>query len=69
LGFMSDMLRGLPLSQSSSQIYQAPPSALSTAAGLGTAALGASKLGLFAKGGAVTQRPAGLAELAISRMA
>jgi len=69
LGFQSDMLRGLPLSQSSSQIYQAPPSALSTAAGLGTAALGASKLGLFAGGGAVTQRPAGLAELAISRMA
>ena len=69
LGFMSDMLRGLPLSQSSSQIYQAPPSALSTAAGLGTAALGASKLGLFAKGGAVIDRPAGLAELAISRMA
>jgi len=69
LGFMSDMLRGLPLSQASQQMYQAPPSALSTAAGLGTAALGASKLGLFAKGGAVTQRPAGLAELAISRMA
>ena len=69
LGFMSDMLRGLPLSQSATQVYQAPPSALSTAAGLGTAALGASKLGLFAKGGAVTQRPAGLAELAISRMA
>ena len=69
LGFMSDMLRGLPLSQSATQIYQAPPSTLSTAAGLGTAALGASKLGLFAGGGAVTQRPAGLAELAISRMA
>ena len=69
LGFMSDMLRGLPLSQASSQIYQAPPSALSTAAGLGTAALGASKLGMFAGGGAVKQRPAGLAELAISRMA
>lgn len=69
LGFMSDMLRGLPLSQASSQIYQPPPSALSTAAGLGTAALGASRLGLFAGGGAVTQRPAGLAELAISRMA
>ena len=69
LAFQSDMLRGLPLSQASSQIYQAPPSALSTAAGLGTAALGASKLGMFAKGGAVQQRPAGLAELAISRMA
>jgi len=69
LGFMSDMLRGLPLSQASSQIYQPPPSALSTAAGLGTAALGASRLGMFAGGGAVTQRPAGLVELAISRMA
>ena len=70
LGFQSDMLRGLPLSQSSSQIYQAPPSALSTAAGLGTAALGASRLGMFgAAGGAVIDRPAGLAELAISRMA
>jgi len=70
LGFQSDMLRGLPLSQSSSQIYQPPPSALSTATGLGTAALGASKLGLFgAAGGAVVDRPAGLAELAISRMA
>jgi len=69
LGFMSDMLRGLPLSQASQQIYQQGPSALSTAAGLGTAALGASRLGMFAGGGAVTQRPAGLAELAISRMA
>ena len=70
LGFMSDMLRGLPLSQSSSQIYQAPPSNLSTAVGLGTAALGASRLGMFgAAGGAVIDRPAGLAELAISRMA
>jgi hypothetical protein len=69
LGFMSDMLRGLPLSQSSSKMYEQGPSAISTAAGLGTAALGASKLGMFAGGGAVTQRPAGLAELAISRMA
>ena len=35
--------------------------------GLGTAALGASKL--FAEGGAVGDRPAGLAELAIYNMA
>jgi hypothetical protein len=70
LAFQSDMLRGLPLSQASSQIYQAPPSALSTAAGLGTAAMGASKLGMFAKGGSVkAKRGAGLAELAISKMA
>jgi hypothetical protein len=66
LGFMSDMLRGLPLTQQSSAIYQTPPSMLSQVAGLGTAALGASKL--FAHGGAVDERPAGLADLAIYNM-
>lgn len=66
LGFMSDMLRGLPLSQSSQQMYQQAPSALSQVAGLGTAAYGISRM---ADGGEVKQRPAGLAELAISRMA
>jgi hypothetical protein len=66
LGFMSDMLRGLPLTQQSSTIYQQSPSMVSQVAGLGTAALGASKL--FAKGGSVDERPAGLAELAIHNM-
>lgn len=65
LGFMSDMLRGLPLSQSSSQMYQAPPSTAATLTGLGTAAYGLSRM---AGGGAVEQRPAGLAELALSKM-
>jgi hypothetical protein len=68
LGFMSDMIRGLPLTQQSSTMYQAPPSMISQAAGLGTAALGASKAGLFAEGGAVGDRPAGLAELAVYNM-
>lgn len=71
LGFMSDMLRGLPLTQQSSTVYATPPSMLSQVAGLGTAALGASKL--FAKGGAVEDvdyrdKPAGLAELAVYNM-
>jgi len=66
LGFMSDMLRGLPLTQQSNTIYQAAPSAVSQVAGLGTAALGASKL--FAKGGAVDSAPAGLADLAVYNM-
>jgi hypothetical protein len=66
LGFMSDMLRGLPLTQQSQAMYAPPPSAVSQVAGLGTAALGASKL--FAKGGAVDGRPAGLAELAVYNM-
>jgi hypothetical protein len=66
LGFMSDMIRGLPLTQQSQTMYQQPPSMVSQVAGLGTAALGASKL--FAKGGSVNDRPAGLAELAIHNM-
>ncbi len=66
LGFMSDMLRGLPLSQSSQQMYQQPQGALGQVAGAGLVAKG---LGVFANGGMVGQRPAGLAELAISKMA
>lgn len=65
LAFMSDMLRGLPLSQSSQQGYQAPPSMLSQAAGLGLLGKG---LGMFAEGGEVSNQPAGLAELALMRM-
>ena len=71
LGFMSDMLRGLPLTQQASSVYGQAPSMVSQIAGLGTAALGASKL--FAKGGAVEDvnyrdKPAGLAELALYNM-
>jgi hypothetical protein len=66
LGFMSDMLRGLPLTQQATAMYGQAPSMVSQVAGLGTAALGASKL--FAKGGSVNNRPAGLAELAIHNM-
>lgn len=68
LGFMSDILRGVPLTQTGSSLYQAPPSTTSQLAGLGTAAIGASKLGLFAKGGSVKDTPAGLADLAIYNM-
>lgn len=64
LAFMSDMIRGLPLTQQSQSMFTPPPSTTSQAIGLGTAALGASKL--FASGGRVG---AGLADLAIARMA
>jgi hypothetical protein len=67
LGFMSDMLRGLPLTQQSATMYQPQPGFAQQAVGLGTAALGASRL--FANGGVADSRPAGLAELALSRMA
>lgn len=40
LGFMSDLLRGLPLTQQSTSMYQ-NPSMISQAAGLGTAGIGA----------------------------
>lgn len=41
LGFMSNMLRGLPMQSTSTQMYQAQPSALSQLGGLGATALGA----------------------------
>jgi hypothetical protein len=70
LGFMSDMIRGLPLTQQSQTMYQQPPSAVSQIAGLGGAALTGAKL-FGAAGGAtgdLERRPAGLAELAIHNM-
>ena len=52
LGFMSDMIRGLPLGQqSTSQIYEAPGSMTGQIAGLGTGLYGLSKF--MAEGGSV----------------
>jgi len=65
MGFMSDILRGLPLTQQSATMYQTPPSFGSQLIGAGTAAAG---LALRAKGGSVGEKPAGLADLALSRM-
>ena len=70
MGFMSDILRGAPLSQMGSTIYSAPPNPLAQVAGVGLTAKG---LGLFADGGAVEDvayrnKPAGLADLAIYNM-
>jgi hypothetical protein len=65
MGFMSDMIRGLPLTQQSQTMYQQPPSMLQQAAGLG---ITGKALGVFASGGSVNDRPAGLADLAIYRM-
>jgi hypothetical protein len=55
LAFMSDMLRGLPLSQQSQSIYSAPPSMGSQLGGLGMSALGIYGMsgGFKAKGGMV----------------
>ena len=70
LGFMSDMIRGLPLTQQSQTMYAQPPSAVSQIAGLGGAALTGAKLFGAAGGstGDLERRPAGLAELAVYNM-
>jgi hypothetical protein len=78
LGFMSDMLRGLPLTQQASTLYQPGPSTGAQLLGAGTSLAGAYLMGgrkeggmvsSYANGGSVNSRPAGLAELALSRMA
>ena len=51
LGMLNSMLRGLPMQQSSTQMYQAAPSAASQLAGLGTAGLGAAAMYNAAKAG------------------
>lgn len=66
MGFMSDMIRGLPLTQQSQTMYAPPPSMLQQVAGAG---ITGKALGVFAKGGSVDDRPAGLADLAIYNMA
>lgn len=70
LEFMSSLIRGTPMGTVNT-MYAAPPSAASQAAGLGLAAYGASRM---ADGGEVEDasyrdKPAGLADLAIARMA
>lgn len=58
LGFMSNMLRGLPLQATTTQTYQAQPSQLNQGLGLLAGAAGAKQAGLFAEGGTIK----GLAE-------
>jgi hypothetical protein len=64
LGFMSDIIRGAPLSQQGSTVYTAPPSAAQTVASLGLGAAGISKL--FARGGHV--KSSGLGGLALNKL-
>jgi hypothetical protein len=60
LGFMSDLVRGLPLGQkSTSSVYDQGPGAVQTLAGLGGAAYGFGKSGLFGKEGGLMSSYAG----------
>ena len=53
LGFMSNMLRGLPMQATTTQAYQAQPSALNQGLGVLAGAAGAKQAGLFKEGGTI----------------
>ena len=66
IGFMSDVVRGAPLSNLGSELYKAQPSTFNQVAGLGTSLFGAT---MKAKGGSIkSKKPAGLAALLIHGM-
>lgn len=66
LGFMSDIIRGLPLTQTGSSVYQAPPSTAQNITALGLGAAGISKL--FANGGVAMSNGGGLGALALNSL-
>lgn len=69
LSFMSDMLRGLPLSQQTQQQYLAPPSFAQNALALGLGAAGLKQAGMFADGGEVKETPSyGLGGIALHKL-
>ena len=68
IGFMSDILRGMPLTQTGSSVYQAPPSTAQNIASLGLGAAGISKLGGFANGGVAMSNGGGLGALALNNL-
>ena len=71
LGQLNAMLRGLPMQQSSTSMYQAPPSTLSQLGGAGIAGLGATsmyKAATGASGGEVKKMASGGSAIPMSRM-
>jgi hypothetical protein len=64
IAFLSDVLRGVPLSQQTQATYQAPPSMGAQLGGAALGYLGAKQAGIFAKGGRVH----GLDKLAIDQL-
>ena len=68
LNFMSNLIRGLPMTQQAASVYQAPPSMASQVAGLGLTAAG---LGAFkgASGGSTADiQSRGIQDLALAQM-
>ena len=69
INFMSNILRGLPMSNTTSNLYAAPPSVLSQVAGAGVAAAGLNKIASSKKGGAIREnKRGGLKCLALAKM-
>ncbi len=68
LAFMSDILRGIPLGQSTTAQYTAPPSTAQTALALGLGAAGMKQAGLFAEGGEVEDQSYGLGGIALHQL-
>jgi len=68
LAFMSDILRGVPLGQSTTAQYTAPPSTAQTALALGLGAAGMKQAGLFAEGGSVDDQSYGLGGIALHQL-
>ena len=69
INFMSNILRGLPMSNTTSNLYSAPPSVLSQVAGAGVAAAGLNKIASSQKGGAIREnKRGGLKCLALAKM-
>jgi hypothetical protein len=66
LSFMSDIIRGVPLTQTGSSIYQAPPSTMQNITSLGLGAAGISKL--MANGGVAMSSGGGLGALALNNL-
>jgi hypothetical protein len=66
LGFMSDIIRGAPLSATGTSLYQAPPSTMQNIASLGLGAAGISKF--MANGGMATSRGGGIGALALNNL-
>ena len=66
LSFMSDIIRGVPLTQTGSSIYQAPPSTMQNITALGLGAAGISKL--MAEGGMAYSNGGGIGALALNNL-
>jgi hypothetical protein len=68
IGFMSDILRGAPLTQTGSALYQAAPSSAQNIMSLGLGAAGISKLAGMANGGVAMSNGGGLGALAMNNL-